>query len=109
MIVVLFKTKMKPEANLEEYNQCGERMYELVQQIPGFLSLSSYSEPDGAEVTIAYFASEQALDEWRTHSEHLIAQQKGRSDFYQSYSIQVCTVAREYEFDQEKGVIHHQL
>lgn len=109
MIVVLFKTKLRSEASLEEYNQCAEHMYELVQQIPGFISVSSYSEPDGGEVAIAYFSSEEALADWRTQSEHLIAQQQGRSVFYQSYAIQVCRVIRDYEFQQDSGVIHHQV
>lgn len=109
MIVVLFRTKMKADANQEEYNQCAEHMYELVQQIPGFVSVTSYPEPDGGEVAIAYFATEGALDAWRTQAEHLLAQQRGRNDFYEDYEIQVCTIIRAYEFHQSSGVIHKNL
>ncbi len=109
MIGVIFSTKMRVDADLEEYNRWGERMYELVQQIPGFVSVTSYSDPDGGEVTIARFASEEALAAWRTHPEHLLAQQLGRSIFYESYSIQVCTTIREYEFHQDSGGNHREL
>lgn len=109
MIVVIFSTKMRADADLNEYSRWGERMYELVQQIPGFISVTSNSEPDGGEVTIARFDSEEALKAWRTHPEHLQAQQLGRSVFYESYSIQVCTTVREYEFHQDSGVTHREL
>jgi len=51
MIVVIFSVKMRADANLEEYGRWGERMYELVQQIPGFISITSYPEGDRGEVT----------------------------------------------------------
>ena len=109
MIVVIFTTKLRADADLEEYNRWAEHMYELVQQNPGFISVSSYSEPDRGEVTIARFASEEALKEWRTYPEHLKAQELGRSTFYESYWIQVCTTVREYEFHQDSGVTHKEV
>ena len=78
-------------------------MYELVQQHPGFISLESATAPDESEVTIAHFASEEAVTAWRNNPEHRQAQQLGRSAFYESYRIEVCTTIREYEFHQESG------
>ncbi len=106
MIVAILSVKMRADANLEEYARQGERMYELVQQIPGFISVESYPQGDGREVTIARFTSEEALKTWRTLPEHLQVQQLGRSAFYESYKIQVCRTIREYEFDQNSGVTH---
>ncbi len=106
MIVVIFSAKLRAEASREEYEQWGERMYELVQQIPGFISVDSYPEGDGGELTIARFTSEEALKAWRTQPEHLQAQQLGRSTFYESYHIQVCRTVRDYEFHQDSGVTH---
>ena len=106
MIVVIFSTKLKAEANREEYERWGERMYELVQQNPGFISVDSYPEGERGEVTIARFTSEEALKSWRTQPEHLEAQQLGRNTFYESYQIQVCRTVRGYEFHQDSGVTH---
>jgi heme-degrading monooxygenase HmoA len=108
MIVVIFSAKMRADANLEEYGRWGERMYELVQQIPGFISITSYPEGDRGEVTIVRFTSEEALKAWRTQPEHLQAQQLGRSTFYESYWIQVCKTVRDYEFHQDTGVTHRE-
>jgi heme-degrading monooxygenase HmoA len=109
MIVVTFSTKLRADADLNEYGQVAEHMYELVQQIPGFISIGSYPEPDGGELTIARFASEDALEAWRTHPEHRQAQQLGRNKFYESYWIQVCKTVRDYEFHQDSGVTQREV
>ena len=106
MIVVVFAVKLKPDADLEEYGRLGERMYELAQQIPGFISITTYPQEEREEVNIVRFASEEALKAWRTHPAHLQAQQLGRSTFYESYHVQVCKTIRDYKFDQESGVVH---
>ena len=109
MIVVVFNVKMRADANLEEYKRWGERMYGLAQQIPGFISITSYPDGDRGEVSIVRFASEEALKAWRTHPEHLQAQELGRSTFYESYRVQVCRTIRDYEFHQDTGVTHRDL
>jgi heme-degrading monooxygenase HmoA len=54
-------------------------------------------------VAIAQFASEEALAAWRNHPEHLKAQQQGRDVFYEAYTIQVCSVIREYSFSRSQA------
>ncbi len=83
MIVVIFSARLRADANLEEYERWGGRMYELVQQIPGFISVTSYPDGDRGELTIARFTSEEALQSWRTQPDHQQAQQLGRSTFYE--------------------------
>ena len=108
MIVVVFSARLRANANLEEYERWGGRMYELVQQIPGFISVASYPAGDREEVTVVRFTSEEALHSWRTQPEHMQAQQLGRSTFYESYHIQVCRTIRDYEFHQDSGVTHRE-
>lgn len=109
MIVVIFRTKLRADADLEEYRRWAKRMFELVQQNPGFISMTSATDADGAGVTIERFASEEALEAWRTHPEHLRAQQLGRSAFYESYQVEVCTAVRAYEFHQGSGTTYRAL
>lgn len=109
MVIVIFTTRLKADIDLREYNRWAEQMVELVQQHPGFISRTSWTTPDGDEVTIARFASEEAVAAWRTHPEHLQAQQLGRSTFYESYRVEVCTPVREYEFRQGDGITHAAL
>lgn len=98
MVVVIFGTTVREGADLADYKARSERMDELVQQIPGFLSVKSYTAADGEEISVARFASEEALDAWRFQPEHVVAQRKGREDYYASYWVQVCATIRAYQF-----------
>jgi heme-degrading monooxygenase HmoA len=48
--------------------------------------------------TIIGFESQQALEAWRNHPEHLQAQALGRERFYAEYHLQVCEPIRAYSF-----------
>lgn len=98
MMVVLFGTELRPDIDRAEYAARNERMDELVRQIPGFLSVKSYTAEDGDRVVIARFASAEALEAWRSQPEHVEAQRKGRENYYDSYWVQVCETVREYDF-----------
>jgi heme-degrading monooxygenase HmoA len=98
MVIVVLGTELRKGADVADYVARSERMDELVRQIPGFISVKSYTADDGEEITIARFESEEALDAWRFQPEHVVAQRKGREDYYQSYWVQVCTTIRDYEF-----------
>jgi heme-degrading monooxygenase HmoA len=105
MVVVLFGTRTRREADLEEYSRRSKRMNELVREIPGFISIKGFVSEDGDEVAIARFESEQALDAWRFHPEHVETQRRAREALYESYWVQVCTTIRDYEFSSERGRI----
>jgi heme-degrading monooxygenase HmoA len=105
MVVVLFGTKMRDDADLDEYRQRSRRMNELVREIPGFISIKGFVAEDGDQVSIARFESEEALDLWRYQAEHVDTQRRAREAFYESYWVQVCKTVRDYEFSQATGRI----
>ena len=41
------------------------------------------------------FASEEALEAWRTHPEHVETMKRGHTEFYASGFFQICKVIRE--------------
>jgi heme-degrading monooxygenase HmoA len=73
-------------------------MHELVEAIPGFISIKGYRSDDGEEIDIVRFKDEEALEAWRTQPEHRATQERGRTEFYDRYWVQACRVVREYEF-----------
>ncbi len=101
MIVVLFGTQMRADADLAEYRTRSRRMNDLVRQIPGFIFVKSYTSEDGDEVTIARFETQEALDAWRFHPEHVETQRMGREAFYESYWVQACETIRDYAFQRD--------
>ena len=98
MVVVLIRTKVRPEADRPAYTTLNELMFELVQSMPGFVAADRYASSDGDEVGVIRFTTLEALRAWREHPDHLAAQQRGKSEFYASYTIEVCEVVRAYHF-----------
>lgn len=97
MIVTVFRSRVKPEAQ-EEYARWAAHMSELARQMPGYISHKGFVAEDGERVTIVEFASEQTQRAWSLQPEHVEAQKKGRSSFYLEYRIQVCEMRRESRF-----------
>ena len=97
MIITVFRSRVKPEAQ-EEYGRWAARMSELARQMPGYVSHKGFVAEDGERVTIVEFESEQAQRAWSLLPEHVEAKKKGRASFYSEYRIQVCTVERDSAF-----------
>ncbi len=97
MIVTVFRSRLKPEA-MAAYMPMAARMSELARGMPGYVSHKVFTSEDGERVTIVEFESEATHRAWATHPEHINAQRKGRADFYEAYSLQVCEVKRQTVF-----------
>jgi heme-degrading monooxygenase HmoA len=98
MISIVFRTRLKADADLAELEALGARMAELAAAMPGFVSYADFAAADGEALSLIEFASLDALAAWRNHPEHLAAQQRGRTAFFAEYRIQVCEVLRAYSF-----------
>jgi len=94
-VIVIGDLKLRRDVSLAEYERLGERMYDIVSRLPGFLSVKSFKAEDGEELTVFRFASAEALDSWRTHPEHIEAIKRGHSEFYSGGFLQICKVMRE--------------
>lgn len=101
MVLVLFKTQTRADIDAAEYQKASERMHALASRIPGFISLKGYSSEDGESFAIVRFESEEALEAWRNHPEHVAVQRRAREEFYEYYWVQVCKSVREYEWRRE--------
>ncbi|HEY9785178.1 MAG TPA: antibiotic biosynthesis monooxygenase [Candidatus Obscuribacterales bacterium] len=100
MVLVIFRSRLR-EGVENEYGPVAKRMSELVSGMPGFISFKTFAAPDGERVSIMEFETEEAVEAWRKHSEHLVAQQRGRQEFYSEYQVQVCPNVHAYGFKSE--------
>lgn len=71
-------------------------MENLAKQQKGYLGIDSARNEVG--LTISYWKSLDAIKNWKTHTQHLFAQKKGREQWYNWYNVRICKVEREYEF-----------
>lgn len=94
MIVTVFRSRLDA-ASLDEYKQVAARMSMLAAAVPGYISHKGFTADDGERVTIVEFASEDGLQAWARHPEHVEAKKQGRSLFFTEYRVQVCKVVRD--------------
>jgi heme-degrading monooxygenase HmoA len=97
MIVAVFRSRLDP-LHQEEYAVWAARMSELAREVPGYVSHKGFAAADGERVTIVEFESEQGLQAWARHPEHVEAKKLGRRAFFESYRVQVCSVLRDTAF-----------
>lgn len=73
------------------------RMLDLAQQQPGFLGVDSARSDTG--ITVSYWRDEDAIAQWKTQLDHLEARKKGKSSFYDAFTVRIAKVVRAYSFD----------
>ena len=93
MIVTVFRTRLNPGVQ-DEYGPVAAHMSELAQAMPGYVSHKGFVAADGERVTVVEFESEEALEAWRFHPEHVKAKRSGVQAFYSEYKFQICEVIR---------------
>ena len=80
------------------YHKFSTQMQGEIQITPGFLGMETYREATGKGVTISYWESKKAIQQWKENAKHLLAQQYGKSHAYFSFELKICRVERAYEF-----------
>jgi heme-degrading monooxygenase HmoA len=88
-------TSTQTEA-IEGYLEMADTMETLAKQQKGYLGIESARQQVG--ITVSYWESLDAIKNWKQQADHLMAQQKGRQDWYNWYKVRICKVEREYEF-----------
>ncbi len=82
--------------NIEGYSEMANLMETLAKQQPGYLGIESARKEIG--ITVSYWQSLESIKIWKANLDHLIAQKKGRENWYSFYKVRICKVEREYEF-----------
>ena len=96
MYVVIFRAK---SARLDaDYEKTTARLRALAFESFGCIDFVSMNEGDD-EITLSYWNDEDSIRKWKAHAEHVLAQQRGREQWYESYTVQVAEIRREYRFN----------
>lgn len=89
-IVTVFRSRRRPGTD-DAYGPLAQAMLEAARAQPGFVDFASFESPDGGRVSLITFDSAESHAAWRDDPDHRVAQQRGRDDLYEWYSIQVST------------------
>lgn len=94
MYAVIFQAEV---AQLDdEYVATARQMRELAMTQYGCLDFVASTEGN-REIAISYWPSLDHIRNWKQNSEHLQAQQRGKSRWYKSYKVEVVELLRRYE------------
>ena len=94
-------TSVRNSLDTEGYEISAQRMIELAKDQNGYLKVESLRDSSGFGITISYWKTLKDILNWKNNSEHLMAQQMGKSKWYKSYTTRICKVEREYSFQSE--------
>ena len=97
MIVVVFQVEMRAGRKDRYFDLAAELRPEL-ERIDGFISVErfeSLSTP-GKYVSLSFWRDEAAIERWRAHARHRIAQGLGKHEIFQDFRISVAEVMRDY-------------
>ncbi len=89
-------TSVRTDAD-EGYSAMAGKMEELARQQPGFLGVESARDQVG--ITVSYWKDLESIKNWKQNLDHLQAQQKGRTTWYEKYTVRIALVEREYSLN----------
>ncbi len=78
------------------YASMANRMMELASQQPGFLGVDSARAEVG--ITVSYWKDLASIRHWKNQIEHKEAQRLGKKQWYESYSVRIAKIERQYDF-----------
>jgi heme-degrading monooxygenase HmoA len=101
MFLVVFRNRKRADIDYAAYEADSERMLELAEAQPGYLSFKSYVADDGEVIALSEWTDEASALAWRRVAEHAAVQSRGRAAYYESYTVFACDNPRIHAFRQE--------
>ncbi len=80
------------------YGRMAEKMVELASQQKGFLGVESARDRE-LGITVSYWDSLDAIKNWKENSAHKVAQEKGKTEWYEKFALRICKVERDTFFE----------
>lgn len=93
---VIFTSEMRDDDG-EGYSETAERMIDLASKQSGFLGFESARS--GLGIAVSYWQDLESIRRWKAQREHVLAQQKGRRDWYARYKVRIAKVERDFGYE----------
>ena len=82
--------------NTQGYARAADQMMNAVQSQSGFIAAYSARNEEGVGITNSYWSSLEAIKGWKADKAHQAIQNKGKTQWYQWYQLQVCEIVKSY-------------
>ena len=103
MFLVVFRNRKRADIDAAAYGAEADLMEAMAHEQPGFISFKSYVASDGEVIAMSEWEDENAALAWRRVAEHSAAQSRGRSDYYEDYTLFACSHPRVHRFSRTEG------
>lgn len=90
-------TSVLGERDLDNYAAELTKILEIAVEQPGYLGIESTRGADGTGITIVYYDSLDAIDNWRRNADHARVKAGGRKTWYDAYKLRIARVESECE------------
>lgn len=98
MYVVIFRAHIK-QLN-EDYLKMAIKLRDIALKEFGCLEFIALTQ-DENEIALSYWKDEASIKAWKQQTDHLMAQELGRTQWYESYSVEITEVKRSYRSNKE--------
>lgn len=97
MIAVIFEV-WPAEGKRAAYLDIAASLKPRLAEIDGFISVERFESltEKGKILSLSFFRDEKALEDWRNMEGHRLAQERGRSTYFQDYRLRIAGVIRDY-------------
>ncbi|WP_417348977.1 antibiotic biosynthesis monooxygenase family protein [Ferrimonas sp.] len=97
MYAVIFEVTPRA-AGQHQYLDLAAGLKEKLGGLEGFISIERFQSltQDNKLLSLSFWESEEAITRWRNQMDHMLAQQLGRNELFDSYHIRVANVVRDY-------------
>ena len=73
----------------------GGKLVELAREQSGFIGIESGFQK-GFALAVSYWESLESIESWSKNARHVIAKEKGKSDWFEKYVTRIARVERVY-------------
>jgi heme-degrading monooxygenase HmoA len=96
MILVIFEFIVKP-GKQDAYFEIAREMQSEVEKIDGFLGVERFQSTiaNNKFLSVSRWRDEAAVEVWRTQLDHRAAQEKGKKEIFEAYTLRTVNVLRE--------------
>ncbi len=102
MYVNVFRSRKRADIDVDAYAADADRMEALARAQKGFISYRSYKAEDGETLSMSEWETEDDARAWQRHAEHAVVQGRGRSEYYESYTVYSCADPDVRQFNRSK-------
>jgi heme-degrading monooxygenase HmoA len=83
----------------DDYSSVSDKMVELAKAQDGFLGIEFARNELG--ITVSYWRDLDSIKKWKMDTDHSVAREKGRKDWYRAFKTRIAKVERDYGFEKE--------